>query len=585
DVTNWPAGTVNIAVSGTNTAGTTTSISHPVTVDLATVAITINTLSTDDVINAAEKGSDLQLSGTTSGVEAGQTITVIFGGKSYTTTVAADNTWGLTIPAADLATLPDGAANIQASVSNVAGNNAQATHVYSVDATAPSVTINTIASDDILNAAEAGSALTISGTSTAEAGQTVTVTLNGVNYSGNVQADGSWSVSVPTGDLADLTASPYTVSAAVSDKAGNPTSATHNLTVDLAAPVVTINTVAGDDIINATEHAQAQIISGSATGATTGNTVSVAIGTTTYTTVLDANGNWSIGVPASVISALAQGDVTITATVTDSAGNSGTASHTVSVALGAPILAINTIAVDDIINATEKGADLSISGTSNQPAGTQVTVTLNGQNYTTTADASGNWSVTVPASRVSALGEATYTVTAAATDADGNSGSASHNVQVNTALPGVTINVVATDDIINAAEAGVDQTISGQVTGATAGDTVTVTLGGATYTATVQANLSWSVDVPAAALQALGNGELTISASVTNSVGNTGNGTREITIDANLPGLRVDTVAGDDVVNIIEHGQALVITGSSSGLAVGSNVTLTINGQTYVAAV
>ncbi|EMH5520830.1 Ig-like domain-containing protein [Escherichia coli] len=585
DVTNWPAGTVNIAVSGTNTAGTTTSISHPVTVDLAAVAITINTLSTDDVINAAEKGSDLQLSGTTSGVEAGQTITVIYGGKSYTTTVAADNTWGLTIPAVDVATLPDGAANVQASVSNVAGNSTQATHAYSVDATAPSVTINTIATDDILNAAEAGSALTISGTSTAEAGQTVTVTLNGVNYSGNVQADGSWSVSVPTGDLASLTASSYTVNASVSDKARNSASATHNLTVDLAAPVVTINTVAGDDIINATEHGQAQIISGSATGATTGNTVSVTIGTTTYTTVLDANGNWSIGVPASVISALAQGDVTITATVTDSAGNSGTASHTVTVALGAPVLAINTIAVDDIINAAEKGADLAITGTSNQPAGTQITVTLNGQNYTTTADASGNWSVTVPASRVSALGEATYTVTAAATDADGNSGSASHNVQVNTALPGVTINVVATDDIINAAEAGVEQTISGQVTGAAAGDTVTVTLGGATYTATVQANLSWSVDVPASALQELGNGELTISASVTNSVGNTGNGTREITIDANLPGLRVDTVAGDDVVNIIEHGQALVITGSSSGLAAGSNVTLTINGQTYVAAV
>ena len=585
DVTNWPAGTVNIAVSGTNTAGTTTSITHPVTVDLAAVAITINPLSTDDVINAAEKGSDLQLSGTTSDVEAGQTITVIFGGKSYTTTVAADNSWGLTIPAADLATLPDGAANVQASVSNVAGNSAQATHAYSVDATAPSVTINTIATDDILNAAEAGSALTISGTSTAEAGQTVTVTLNGVNYSGNVQADGSWSVSVPTGDLANLTASPYTVSASVSDKAGNPASAMHNLTVDLVAPVVTINTVAGDDIINATEHGQAQIISGSATGATTGNTVSVTIGTTTYTTVLDANGNWSIGVPASVISALAQGDVTITATVTDSAGNSGTASHTVTVALGAPVLAINTIAVDDIINATEKGADLAISGTSDQPAGTQITVTLNGQNYTTTADASGNWSVTVPASRVSALGEATYTVTASATDADGNSGSASHNVQVNTALPGVTINVVASDDIINAAEAGAGQSISGQVTGAAAGDTVTVTLGGATYTATVQANLSWSINVPAAALQALGNGELTISASVTNSVGNTGNGTREITIDANLPGLRVDTVAGDDVVNIIEHGQALVITGSSSGLATGSNVTLTINGQTYVAAV
>ncbi|WP_252186330.1 Ig-like domain-containing protein, partial [Escherichia coli] len=444
DVSNWPAGTVDITVSGTNSAGTTSTITHPVTVDLAGVAITINTLSGDDVINAVEKGETLVVSGSTSGVEAGQTVTVTFGGKNYTTTVESNGSWTVNVPPADLAALPDGAGNVQASVSNINGNSAQADRAYSVDATAPLVTINTIASDDILNAAEAGSALTISGTSTAEAGQTVTVTLNGVNYSGNVQADGSWSVSVPTGDLANLTASPYTVSAAVSDKAGNPASATHNLTVDLAAPVVTINTVAGDDIINATEHAQAQIISGSATGATTGNTVSVTIGTTTYTTVLDANGNWSIGVPASVISALAQGDVTITATVTDSAGNSGTASHTVTVALGAPVLAINTIAVDDIINATEKGADLAISGSSNQPAGTQITVTLNGQNYTTTADASGNWSVTVPASRVSALGEATYTVTAAATDSDGNSGSASHNVQVNTALPGVTINVVAT---------------------------------------------------------------------------------------------------------------------------------------------
>ncbi|HFI4994212.1 TPA: Ig-like domain-containing protein [Escherichia coli] len=631
DVSNWPAGTVDITVSGTNSAGTTSTITHPVTVDLAGVAITINTLSGDDVINAVEKGETLVVSGSTSGVEAGQTVTVTFGGKNYTTTVESNGSWTVNVPPADLAALPDGAGNVQASVSNINGNSAQADRAYSVDATAPLVTINTIASDDILNAAEAGSALTISGTSTAEAGQTVTVTLNGVNYSGNVQADGSWSVSVPTGDLANLTASPYTVSAAVSDKAGNPASATHNLTVDLAAPVVTINTVAGDDIINATEHAQAQIISGSATGATTGNTVSVTIGTTTYTTVLDANGNWSIGVPASVISALAQGDVTITATVTDSAGNSGTASHTVTVALGAPVLAINTIAVDDIINATEKGADLAISGSSNQPAGTQITVTLNGQNYTTTADASGNWSVTVPASRVSALGEATYTVTAAATDSDGNSGSASHNVQVNTALPGVTINVVATDDIINAAEAGVDQTISGQVTGATAGDTVTVTLGGATYTATVQANLSWSVDVPAAALQALvitgsssglatdsnvtltingqtyvaavladGSwsvgvpaadvsawpaGTVTITASGSTTAGNPVSVTHPVTVDLTAVAVSINAITADDVINAAEKGAALTLSGSTSGVEAGQTVTVTFGGKTYTASV
>ncbi|HDB9923638.1 TPA: Ig-like domain-containing protein [Escherichia coli] len=578
-------GELTISASVTNGVGNTGTATHDIVIDANLPGLRVDTVAGDDVINSIEHTQALVVTGSSSGLAAGAALTVVINGVTYGATVLVDGTWSVGVPAVDVTNWPAGTVNIAVSGTNTAGTTTSITHPVTVDLAAVAITINPLSTDDVINAAEAGSALTISGTSTAEAGQTVTVTLNGVNYSGNVQADGSWSVSVPTGDLANLTASPYTVSAAVSDKAGNPASATHNLTVDLAAPVVTINTVAGDDIINATEHSQAQIISGSATGATTGNTVSVTIGTTTYTTVLDANGNWSIGVPASVISALAQGDVTITATVTDSAGNSGTASHSVSVALGAPVLSINTIAVDDIINATEKSADLAISGTSDQPAGTQITVTLNGQNYTTTADASGNWSVTVPASRVSALGEATYTVTAAATDSDGNSGSANHNVQVNTALPGVTINVVASDDIINAAEAGAGQSISGQVTGAAAGDTVTVTLGGATYTATVQANLSWSINVPASALQALGNGELTISASVTNSVGNTGNGTREITIDANLPGLRVDTVAGDDVVNIIEHGQALVITGSSSGLATGSNVTLTINGQTYVAAV
>ncbi|HFO6375028.1 TPA: Ig-like domain-containing protein [Escherichia coli] len=585
NVGNWPAGTVNITVSGATSAGNPVTITHPVTVDLAAVAISINTVSGDDVINAAEKGADLTLSGSTSGVEAGQTVTVTFGGKTYTATVAGDGSWTTTVPAADLSALRDGDASVQASVSNVNGNTASATHAYSVDATAPTLAINTIATDDILNAAEAGNPLTISGSSSAEAGQTVTVTLNGVTYSGTVQADGSWSVNVPTADLSNLTASQYTVNASVSDKAGNPASTSHGLAVDLTVPVLTINTVSGDDIINAAEHGQALVISGSSTGGEAGDVITVTLNSKTYTTTLDASGNWSVGVPLSDVTALGSGPHTITAAITDAAGNSDDASRTVTVNLTAPTIGINTIATDDVINATEKGADLQITGTSNQPAGTTITVTLNGQNYTAITDASGNWSATVPASAVSALGEANYTVTANVTDSAGNSNSASHNVLVNSALPGVTINAVATDDIINDAESGNAQTISGQVTGAAAGDTVTITLGGNTYTATVQANLSWSVSVPAADIQALGNGDLTVNASVTNGVGNTGSGSRDITIDANLPGLRVDTVAGDDVINSIEHNQALVITGSSSGLTAGTALTVEINNVTYGATV
>ncbi|EKS9206048.1 Ig-like domain-containing protein, partial [Enterobacter cloacae] len=349
DVSTWPEGTVKISVTGDSTAGNPITISHDVTVDLATVAISINAIASDDVINAAEKGLDLVLSGATTNVEAGQTVTLSMGGKIYTAQVDADGNWTATVPAADLAGLKDGDASVQVSVTNVNGNSASAGREYSVDATAPSVTINTLATDDILNAAEAQSDLIVSGTSTAEAGQTVTVSLNGQDYTATVGSDGNWTLNVPAADLAALSDGSVTVTASVSDKAGNPASVDHNLTVDMTVPQVTISTIAGDDVINIAEHAQAQIISGIATGAAAGDKVTVTIGGQSYTTVLDAAGNWSVGVPASVISGLSDGSVTVTASVTDAAGNTGTGTHSVTVDTGLPSVNFNAISDDNIL--------------------------------------------------------------------------------------------------------------------------------------------------------------------------------------------------------------------------------------------
>ena len=586
DVSAWPEGTVKISVTGDSAAGNPITISHDVTVDLATVAISINVLATDDVINAAEKGADLVLSGATTNVEAGQTVTISLNGRIYTTTVDDSGNWTYTVPSADLAGLKDGDASVQVSVTNVNGNSASAGHEYSVDATAPSVTINTIATDDILNASEAQSDLAISGTSTAEAGQTVTVSLNGKDYTTTVSANGSWTLNVPAADLAGLTDGSVTVTASVSDKAGNPASVDHTLMVDVTVPAVTIHTVAGDDVINVAEHKQAQIISGSATGAAAGDKVTVTIGGQTYTTVLDAAGNWSVGVPANVISVLSDGTVTVTASVTDAAGNTGSGTHNVTVDTGLPSVSFNAISDDNVLNAVEKGQDLSVSGTSaNLAEGTVVTVILNGKNYTATTAADGTWSLTVPAADLASLGEANYTLSATATNGVGNSVSNTANLLVDTALPTVTINTVAGDNVINAAEVAAGQTLSGRVTNAEAGNTVTVTIGGNSYTATVQSDLTWSVNVPESVLTALGNGDLTVSATVTNDHGNSGTGERDITIDASLPGLRVDTVAGDDVINSIEHGQNLIVTGSSDGLAAGTTLTVTLNGKTYAASV
>ncbi|HDR2679701.1 TPA: Ig-like domain-containing protein, partial [Enterobacter mori] len=585
DVSQWADGSLTISASAQDASGNPVTIGTVVDVDLAPVAITISSVTDDNVLNAAEKGQDLVLSGTTSNVEAGQTVTITFAGKTYTTTVDTNGDWTWTVPSADLSGLKDGDASVQVSVTNVNGNAASSAQEFSVDTTAPTVTINTISNDNMLNAAEAAQDLTLSGTSTAEAGQTVTVTFNGNQYTAQVQADGSWTLDVPAADMAGITDGNAAVTATVSDKAGNPASAGSSVLVDTTVPQISFNIVAGDDVVNIAEHGQALIVSGKVTGAQAGDVITLSLNGKDYTAMLDASGSWSVGVPATDVGALANGDQTISATLTDKAGNSTTATHEFDVSLTAPVVAINTLAVDDVINATEKGKDLLVSGTSNQPDGTTITVTLNGISYTATTDASGSWSVTVPAANVSALGEASYEVTASVTDAAGNSASTGHSVLVDSALPQVTINPVATDDVINAAEVAAGQTLSGKVSGAASGDTVTISVGGNTWTATVQNDLSWSVNVPSTVLTDIGNGDLTVSASVTNGHGNTGTGERDITIDANLPGLRVDTVAGDDVINSIEHAQNLIITGSSEGLATGAALTVTVNGKTYAATV
>ena len=102
---------------------------------------------------------------------------------------------------------------------------------------------------------------------------------------------------------------------------------------------------------------------------------------------------------------------------------------------------------------------------------------------------------------------------------------------------------------------------------------------------TVGSDLTWNLTIPSADLRAFGDGDLTITASVTNSHGNTGSGERDININATLPGLRVNTLSGDDVINAIEQHQDLTVTGSSSHLAAGTQITVTINNVDYVTVV
>lgn len=178
-----------VSVSAQDSAGNSASATHTISVDTTAPVVSIGKLSVDDMLNAAEAQQPLTVHGSSS-AEAGQTVTVTLGGKTYTALVGSDGTDARRAGSRPAA-LSRGALTVTASVNDKAGNSGQTTHTLTVDTIAPAVTISTVADDDIVNNAEQLAGQTISGTTTAEQGQTVTVSFNGHSYQATVAANGS----------------------------------------------------------------------------------------------------------------------------------------------------------------------------------------------------------------------------------------------------------------------------------------------------------------------------------------------------------------------------------------------------------
>ncbi|TQI78977.1 Ig-like protein group 3 [Serratia fonticola] len=585
-------GSNTISASVTGNDGSTVTTTH--NLDVYTHDLPVVTLDTpfgDGILNGAEAGQPQTLTGTTGITTPGQTVTVTLGGKTYTGTVDGSGHWSVTVPAADLQALPDGTPALSVVVTDAAGNSNTLNTTVTVDETAPTLTINVVAGDDVLNAAEVQVAQTVSGTaSIADAGRTVTLTLNGKTYTAVVQPDGSWSTSLPAADLQALSDGSHNLVATLTDAAGNSTSVTHSVSVDANPadlPTLSIGIFAGNDVLDGAEVKTAQTVSGTTTHVQAGQTVTVTLNGKTYTATVLADGSWSTSVPAADLALLANGQTTITASVSDSAGNPASASHDVTVDTSLSGLSIDVIAGDDKLNLAESLLPLAISGSSeNLAVGATITVTLNGKTYTGTTLADGAWSVSVPAADLALLADGTTTVTVTATDLAGNPVSGSHDLGVFIhTLPEATLNTPFGDGILNGAEAGQPQTISGSTGITTPGQTVTVTLGGKTYTGTVDGSGHWSVTIPATDLQALPDGTPALSVVVTDAAGNSNTLNTTVTVDETAPTLTVNVVAGDDVLNAAEVQVAQTVSGTASVADAGRTVTLTLNGKTYTAVV
>ena len=586
------------------------------------VAPTINAIATSAFswgshLNATEDNSDGTVTVTTSGVENSQDVTITLNGQAYTGSVSS-NSATVTITASALQALTDGNTySLTADVSDVAGNAAaQVTSAsFTVDTTLP--TINAIATSAFswgshLNATEDNSDGTVTVTTGGvENSQDVTITLNGQAYTGSVSSN-SATVTITASALQALTdGNTYSLTADVSDVAGNAAAqvTSASFTVDTTLP--TINAIATSAFswgshLNATEDNSDGTVTVTTGGVENSQDVTITLNGQAYTGSVSSN-SATVTITASALQALSEGSETLTADVSDVAGNAAaqvtSASFTVDTVLPTLVSAItgdnnsdgtvdrlvltfseqvDLTSVDNnnfTLTESTGGSSLAISGSYSSSDQTTVTLTLTG----VTAN---NTSLTISPN----YDDGTGTIK----DNAGNEMSFSEDV-AGTDGVAPTINAIATSAFswgshLNATEDNSDGTVTVTTSGVENSQDVTITLNGQAYTGSVSSN-SATVTITASALQALTDGNTySLTADVSDVAGNAAAQvtSASFTVDTTLPtinAIATSAFSWGSHLNATEDNSDGTVTVTTGGVENSQDVTITLNGQAYTGSV
>ena len=546
-------GTYDVSVVATDAAG---NASSDVSTNELVVDTTAPTLTGNDV--GPTNDNTPALTGTTDQPD-GSTVTVTdAAGNPVCSTTASGGTWTCTPASA----LPDGANTLTVSTTDTAGNTATDTLTATIDTAAPAITGNDVGPTNDNTPA-------LTGTTDQPDGSTVTVTdAAGNPVCSTTASGGTWSCT-PTSGLPD---GANTLTVSTTDTAGNTVTDTLTATIDTAAPAIT-----GNDVGPTNDNTPA--LTGT-TDQPDGSTVTVtdAAGNPVCSTTA-SGGTWS----CTPTSGLPDGANTLTVSTTDTAGNTVTDTLTATIDTAAPAITGNDV------GPTNDNTP-ALTGTTDQPDGSTVTVTdAAGNPVCSTTASGGTWTCT-PAS---ALPDGASTLTVSTTDTAGNTSTDTLTATIDTAapdVPTVTITEDANNDgLINSAElSGTVEVEVALPAGLSVGDTVNVTDGnGNTQTVVLDAgNVAGPVTVsfPAPA----DGGSITATANITDTVGNTGNDSAPdtATVDITAPGAPTVVItedANDDgLINDSELSGAVdVEVALPAGLSVGDTVNVTDgNGNT-----
>ena len=302
-------GAHSLTATATDVAGNTGVASTALSVTVDTVAPNAPVIASDATINTNE----VMLTGT---AEAGSTVTVFDGATQLgTTTVNTSGAWSFTT-----GPISDGAHTFTVTATDAAGNTSQASQPIDpiIDTTAPAApTITSFSPDSGVVGDGITNDNTLTLTGTAEANSTVKV-YDGATLLGTTTANGTGAWNFVTAALANGT---QAFTATATNAAGNTSTASSalNVTVDTTAPVAP--TISSFSPASSTP---VLTLSGTAEAS---STVKVYDGATLLgTAIANGSGAWSFATAT-----LANGTHAFTATATDAASNTSTASSALNV--------------------------------------------------------------------------------------------------------------------------------------------------------------------------------------------------------------------------------------------------------------
>jgi hypothetical protein len=513
--------TVNLVSTG---AGTPSGSGNAFAVNIDTSAgVTINSIAGDDTINSIESANPVTISGSTSSVENGRTVTVELTGTGYTTTsyttTVNNNAWSLSIPSSVIGGLSDQEYIITANVTDAQGNIA--TQVNRTITVAKSPQANGLEYGDTDNdgSLEAGETITVKFSEVVDLSKLsiASFTVDNAHTLGTgaslTQTSGfASSVTITLGTGANIAGGDIitVIAAHIVNANGNSPSAdlTYSIPTDITPPPApTFNSAIlfSDNTINASE-----ISSGSVSVLFDVNTGQVINGMLTIYVNGVAKNTLNLGssVSSPVTVTLSAADLGsdgvkgINTTVTDAAGNESSLSATKNITLDTVVDGL-----DEIVLTTDQGtADALDSGDevtftfaesvklndggnaldafhidTKNDFGTGATVTAVGvdvNGYST------QWKVTLGSSPTLSITSDIILLTSQVKDIAGNTNNApiSMNVPDNifSARQAPTIENVATNNVVDSTEkeAGVTITVSLADTKALAGDNVKLYLDG-----------------------------------------------------------------------------------------------------------